>query len=630
MAVKPVVYDDSTKKHRPLGSGEKMDGLSASSIISSQSGNLITTGSDGLAYATGSGIADPSADNLIEATSGGKLKVDMDRIVDWLDGHSSDASALADAINVVSADSGNVIIEGTDSGAYLSKAALSNAIGSMTDAQLQALAAAIADGQTIVASGGKLIVDPTNATAAKLKKITAVLPKAQGGIVADSTTGKLYVDFDAMTPEFKRNLVLSMVDLDGGLAVHDSGAKKGTIYVDFSRIDDNILRAAVIRMVQEGGGLSVDEQGQLYVDFDSMPTDKFEAMMASLRMLVPLEANKTIYVNKYEAGAYDPGIDVSGWGESKTIRRNSQNVVTGGPFLSIQGAVSYVTAKYALGKRTVAIRIVSDPNAGEGEASVYSERVDLPEYSRGSGSIIICSDAGDKNSLVVQGVQNNYGLTRGVFSASGASAVYYLRDLTLRRVEHPYDVNAPAGVGGLVGAGSGATVYIQGCALEQSFPPKTAEHPSFGGKTYSIRLISADGGGSIHLAPWSRPSSITCELSPYDDASEPSIGLAVCYITRGSSLWFRRSEIDGYDGTFLCSGACTEFLYIGQDSSTNVIGAGVPIEFVVPVGSSFTGQRFIIRSGSHVLVPVSDPDEEYFPGDTAGSIDATTYCWYDS
>ena len=130
MAVKPVVHDDATNKHRPLGSGEKMDGLSASSIISSQSGNLITAGSDGLAYATGSGVIDPAADNLLEATSGGKVKMDMDRIVEWLDGHPQDAAALAAAAGVrpVSEDAGNIVSAGSDGGAFLDAGTAAEAV----------------------------------------------------------------------------------------------------------------------------------------------------------------------------------------------------------------------------------------------------------------------------------------------------------------------------------------------------------------------------------------------------------------------------------------------------------------------------------------------------------------------
>lgn len=189
MAVKPVVYDDSTKKHRPLGSGEKMDGLSASSIISSQSGNLITTGSDGLAYATGSGIADPAADNLLEATPAGKLKVDIGRIVEWLDGHPDDAKDVAEAINIVSGDSGNLIREGTDGGAYMSSAQLAAAIAGLTAAQLQAIAALLApdlaDGLTVVLNAaGKLSVGDISG-----------VEVAASGAPAERALGDRFADF---------------------------------------------------------------------------------------------------------------------------------------------------------------------------------------------------------------------------------------------------------------------------------------------------------------------------------------------------------------------------------------------------------------------------------------------------
>jgi len=91
----PVVWDDDAKKHRPLGSGEKMGGLSASSMISSDSGNLLQQGSDGLMLVTGSSLADPRADNLLEESDNGKLQVTTERVVEWLDGHPQAAAAVA-------------------------------------------------------------------------------------------------------------------------------------------------------------------------------------------------------------------------------------------------------------------------------------------------------------------------------------------------------------------------------------------------------------------------------------------------------------------------------------------------------------------------------------------------------
>lgn len=225
----PVVWDDTTSKHRPLGTGEKMGGLDASSLLSSDSGNLLEAGSDGLAYLSGSGMVDPRADNLLEESDRGKLQVTVDRIAEWLDGHPQDAALLADAINVVSGDEGNLIVEGTDKGAFLSKGAIAAAVEGMTDAQKAAIAAAVAekmaaqlaDGKTIVASGGKLTSDPSNATAAQKKAINEALADTDAGLAVDGSTGRLKVDFSQMDPSAFADFISDMIDAqtvssDGG------------------------------------------------------------------------------------------------------------------------------------------------------------------------------------------------------------------------------------------------------------------------------------------------------------------------------------------------------------------------------------------------------------------------------
>lgn len=597
MAVKPVVYDDSTKKHRPLGSGEKMDGLSASSIISSQSGNLITTGSDGLAYATGSGIADPAADNLIEATPAGKLKVDMDRIIEWLDGHPSDAKDVASAINVVSADSGNVIIEGTDNGAYLSKAALSNAIGSMTDAQLQALASAIADGQTIVASGGKLIVDPTNATAAKLKKITAVLPKNQGGIVADSSTGKLYVDFDAMSADTKRNIVLSMVDLDGGLAVHDSGAKKGTLYVDFSRIDDDTKRDIVLSIVDLEGGLAVydtgPKKGKLYVDFSRMPPDKFNQLRDSLNMQRTLEANKTIFVD-YDSTAADDEYKITDSDGVEIIDPNRGKESK--PFKTIYGAVKYATRVYALGAYHIIIRVKARSLSSAEDYPYYKQSITLPTFTVTSGYIEIQAfDYANPPRIC------NVGPESRIFNCTGGTW-----RLTRLKVQHSAS-NAGAGnhFPVCIGVSGGGSVTLYGMELDLRFVLGTGETKDEG--YYLCRMMTCSTNGLLSIRAL---SGYQTKLT-YDKGAAD--GLQVIHMERNGAMQLPSDTVadipnitspDESIYAIYCHGVSSTFLDITTQSNFSYIG-GQPyyLRFVWGGSGSPSGKRYNIATGSGAYVP---------------------------
>ena len=620
MAVNPVVYDDTTKKHRPLGSGEKMDGLSASSIVSSQSGNLITTGSDGLAYATGSGIADPAADNLIESTSQGKLKVDMDRIIEWLDGHSSDASELASAINVVSADTGNVIIEGTDSGAYLSKAALANAIGGMSDAQLQSLAAAIADGQTIVASGGKLIVDPTNATAAKLKKITAVLPKDQGGLATDSSTGKMYVDFDAMSADTKRNIVLSMVDLDGGLAVHDSGAKKGTIYVDFSRIDENTKRDIVLSIVDLEGGLAVydtgPKKGKLYVDFSRMPPDKFNQLRDSLNMQRTLEEDFSVYVD-YDHDNADDEYKITD--DDGVVIIDPNRGKQSKPFKTIGGAVAYVTRVYAVGSYAVNIYVKPRSNSSKPNYPYYKESITLPTFTVTSGYIQIRAfDDATPPKLC------NSSSSARIINCTGGT--WRLRRLKL---ENKAGNSGPGNHFPVcISASGGAYVLLYGMELDLRFVLGEGETKDEG--YYLCRMLTATTSGVLSIRALSGyQTKLTYDKGEAD-------GLQVIHMERNGAMQLPSDSIRDIPGllqavdsiyAIRCSGVSSTFLSITTQSNFSYIG-GSPyyLRFVWAGPGDPSGKRYSIATGSGAHVPrtTGTVAGTALPGATDGTVGEET------
>ena len=513
----PVVWDDTAKKHRPLGSGEKMGGLSASSMISSDSGNLLQQGSDGLMLVTGGSIADPRADNLLEESANGKLQVTTDRVVEWLDSHPQAAAAIAEAVKVVSGDDGNVIVQGSDKGAFLSKATINSAVATMTPAQLTAL---------------------TNA-----------LRKAGGGLNIDPSTGKLVVDFASMDPAIMRNVVLSMV--------------------------------------QQGGGIGVDANGQLYVDFDSMPTDKFEAMLKSLKMLVPLSANKTLYVSTNNSAAGDTIIDGRGTAAK--------------PFKTIQACVDYATGNYSVGRYHITIRVV---------AGTYNENVTLPDFSRGTGYMEIVPDSGARDVIVVSQADSR-GLTGTTFSCSGG--VWHVRRVDARRTETPTTFKGAApGCYQCTGTG---ILNLYGFSATQRMP--TSPVP-LGGESYGVRVISADNGGIIHIHHDALASVISTQKP-----SEGGPTVNAINVSRGSTLMLRGYFDDDFNPPLSpevsCSGSCHVFLYMGSVGAVTSLGAGARVQFT----GSVTGKSYDLRGGSYVAIPNMS-----FPGDAdSGTIEESTYCW---
>lgn len=540
----PVVWDDSTKKHRPLGTGEKMGGLDASSIISSDSGNLIGTGSDGLAYVTGSGIADPAADNLLETTAQGKLKMDVDRLAEWLDGHPADAKTLSEAIKVVSGDSGNVISKGTDKGAYLSAAALASVIGGMSAAQLQQLASALADGQTIVASGGKLVVDPTTAPKAKLQAITTALRKSGGGLSVDSATGKLSVDFASMDPA--------------------------------------IMRAVVLSMVQQGGGLAVDQNGQLFVDFDTMPTDKFEALLKSLKMQVPLEANKSFYVATNDPNASDTLVEGRG---TEAL-----------PFKTIQACINYATQNYAAGRYTMYIRI---------KPGTYAENLNLPTITRTSGGAQL--RAYDMSDPPVLTNATNSG---SVIYVSGSGWSLNRVSVTGSRTANNDGLSHYPH---LVYMASTGTLVVTGTAFSDSF-----SGPATSSGYELMRLFELRGGQLQFTASNEYDTTIHVEKGNANACEVFTIGSGGTVVSYSTNDEAAHTDI-------VCDGTFTTFASVSSSGVFNLVGGGLyQPHFVVADGRTATGKRYSVTTGGGISLT----DGGTLPGDVEGTASSETYGWY--
>lgn len=510
----PVVWDDTTKKHRPLGSGEKMGGLSASSMISSDSGNLLQQGSDGLMLVTGGSIADPRADNLLEESDNGKLQVTSDRVVEWLEGHPQAAAAIAEAVKVVSGDSGNVITAGTDKGAFMSKNTLASAVSTMTPAQLTTLANAL---------------------------------RKSGGGLSVGSDGKLSVDFASMDPAIMQQVVLDMIDTEGGLAVYSSGAKRG----------------------------------KMYVDFENMPTDKFEKMMKDLKMLVPLSANLDLYV------------DASSDGDSLVNGRGTQAK----PFKHIQNCINYFSSTYSLGGYHVTIHVAP---------GTYSESLSLGAFTYTSGYVLItASDSANPPVLT------NPALGSTIMNVTGSG--WRISRLSLQSSRRASNDGLEHHVYVLYLRNS-AELTMTGCSLYDEY---TGAAPS-SGHTW-LHTLAVELGSTLTFGTMKNYGNV---IEVHKGSAN---GLTVITFTSSSNIRAYATNDDEAVVKIYVSGEFDRFLAGGSSAVLSIVtGAAHAQSFDVPSGKTATGQQYYVST----CAGLSLLSGQTVPGTAdSGAVDSATYGW---
>lgn len=152
--------------------------------------------------------------------------------------------------------------------------------------------------------------------------------------------------------------------IDGAIQKDDSGRYT----VNFSDMSKEDLIDLISQIVQDGGGLGIDENGNIYVDFSLMPTEKFEELLQSIRVPIWLSADKIFYVNGVT------GSDELHYNKG-TTREDA--------FQSIQACVNYVTDNYNLSNYNVYIYC---------DSVETNKALTLPKYNTTSGTITITKD----------------------------------------------------------------------------------------------------------------------------------------------------------------------------------------------------------------------------------------------
>lgn len=378
-------------------------------------------------------------------------------------------------------------------------------------------------------------------------------------IKIDPTTKKIYVP---LVP-------------NGGVHV----AENGGLYINASDF------------LQLGGGLAKDPvTGEIYVDFSQMPTDKFEALLKSIKVPIWLNGNTTFYVNKTHSAASD---------SLTTPADDGRGLTPDKPFKTIQAAINYVINNYNM-VNFIATVLVAPGN--------YEENLTLGQFSKTTGFIVIrpsIENYGQVNILA----ENDLGID--VYGGP-----YYLVGLNVNF--HPVYTGPYFRALRLLNVGATGEIHIRACHLEISNINNIINLES----QQCFLLMLANYGGKIRLDP-----SLENERQTSFKIVKPDdVMTVVFWAERNAIIEQTPTNINATKSTILVEGSCNQFIHLINAKFIRVAGAAYWPSFAIAPDKTFTGQRYYLEYGSSCQV--LGAGNNYFPGNSNGFAQSETYCWY--
>lgn len=328
------------------------------------------------------------------------------------------------------------------------------------------------------------------------------------------------------------------------------------------------------------GGLVTDSDGNLSVDFSQMPTDKFEELLKSLKMLIPLSAALNLYVDTNNSSAGDTIIDGRG---TEAL-----------PFKTIQAAVNYVTQTYSLGPYNVTIRI---------KTGTYDEYIRLPKYTATSGTIVLTANDLSAPPTITY-TQNK---ATGVIVISGSK--WTLIGLNINKTwESPGDsvYYYPSCI---TFNGADVSVTISGCHFDCEY--SGAAHQT----VFRGQVLGLYNGAQVTFYPVEG-----LQTSFTVDKGNGTID--VLYLGSQAQIQLPGYSFtdDGVSGNIPVTGSASIFLSADNKSSFAVLTGSAHNQVF---DNNLTAVKYVLQNGSTCVAPTGG-----LPGSSSGSADSTTYSWY--
>lgn len=342
--------------------------------------------------------------------------------------------------------------------------------------------------------------------------------------------------------------------------------------------DIPVATEETVGTVKPGVALRVDSGGVLSVDPSVGTISEVNEVRKGFGILIPLQANKNFYVN----GTTGSDTLDEGRGESE-----------GRPFKTIQACYNYVADNYNLSRYTVTIHVA------DGIYSPFS----AGNFTSTTGGIVISArDAkfADDFPVVISG-QNSMLVS---YTGNGA--------LTLKNLKYKQTLtnDARTFLSSVFCGGPGSLI------IDRFFLDTNATDNFSGNKFFRTLWLN---GGNAYIQ--NNSSNGACYINSNVSDSSYNIVNSIFYSSLGSSLIFRNALSEELS-SIVCSGKAASFAV----SNNGLISRNTNNSFPLKFSGSFVGKRYNSVSGGKIDTSNSGPD--YFPGDTPGTVEASTYSWY--
>lgn len=364
-----------------------------------------------------------------------------------------------------------------------------------------------------------------------------------------------FVDVGGVQTPTLRNLAMMIKALMG---VHPDNK---TIFIN----QDKEIYVKLSALIQNGGGLNIDSDGKIYVDFTNMPTDKYEAVLRSIRVPIWLSANTDFYVNNSHPNASDTLDDGRGMTPSK-------------PFLTPQAACDFICDNYNLTTFNATVHIAN---------GTYGS-LNLKAFSRTNGKIILYGQS--QSGVIIK--QLNIGSSIEAFTIYALGGVYNLTNMTIDISDETKTGSNFIGYG--VCSVNGSVINLQNVnvAIRQT---KTVSNTITG--IFSSREGSINLNGGINIT---------------GNSSISQNNLIAINVLSGELIINANVNVSG---NFSDVVICRERGLITRSVTVMPTFTG-----------SATGTRFRVFTGGGIFT--YGGGENYFPGSLPGTVDSSTYSVY--